>query len=51
MLLGIQKVAEDKSQIQDYLTSLWLGHHDSEGEAEILGDYGHEYTIDDFNFA
>jgi len=51
MLLGIQKFAEDKSQIQDYLTSLWLGHHDSEGEAEILGDDGHEYTIDDFNFA
>jgi tetratricopeptide (TPR) repeat protein len=51
MLLGIQNFAEDGSQIHDYLTSLWLGHHDPDKETEILGDDGYEYTIDDFNFA
>jgi hypothetical protein len=51
ILLALKEVAVDTSEIKDYLSVLWLEHHDSEKEAEILGDDQHEYTIDDFYFA
>lgn len=52
MLVELQEVAVDASQIKSYLSVLWLEHpiNDDVRKAEILGADDYTYTIVDFDF-